>query len=125
AGAATAWGPQHAGAAAVTFATLPGARLFHEGQLEGWRVRLPVFLARRPAEPSDAGVATFYRTLLGAIRAPALREGSWRLLETTGWPGDGTFDNLVAWTWEEDDERRALGVRLSAAPRRPRLRPSP
>ena len=36
-------------AAAVAIATLPGATLWHEGQFEGRRVRLPVFLARRPA----------------------------------------------------------------------------
>ena len=38
-------------AAAVAILTLPGARLLHEGQFEGRKVRLPVFLARRPAEP--------------------------------------------------------------------------
>ena len=32
-------------AAAVAILTLPGARLLHEGQFEGWQVRLPVFLA--------------------------------------------------------------------------------
>ena len=41
-------------AAAVAIATLPGATLWHEGQFEGWRVRLPVFLGRRPEEPIDA-----------------------------------------------------------------------
>jgi hypothetical protein len=30
-------------AAAVAILTLPGARLLHEGQFEGRRVRLPVF----------------------------------------------------------------------------------
>ena len=35
-------------------ATLPGATLWHEGQFDGWRVRLPVFLGRRPVEPNDA-----------------------------------------------------------------------
>src|SRR5262249_23176591 len=113
--AAAAFGPQQARSAAGAFAALAGARLFHEGPLEGVRGRHRVSLTRRPAERGDAGVATFYRTLLAAIRAPALREGSWRLLETTGWPGDGTFDNLVAWTWEKDDERRVVVVNLSAA----------
>ena len=35
-------------AAAVTIATLPGATLWHEGQFEGRKVRIPVFLARLP-----------------------------------------------------------------------------
>ena len=39
--------------AAVAVATLPGATLWHEGQFEGRRVQLPVFLGRRPDEPID------------------------------------------------------------------------
>ncbi len=55
-------------AAAVMILTLPGARLLHEGQFEGWRVRLPVFLGRRPAEPVDHDLAAFYDRLLKATR---------------------------------------------------------
>lgn len=51
-------------AAAVTTATIPGAKLFHEGQFEGRKVRLPVFLGRRPVEPVDPDLQAFYYTLL-------------------------------------------------------------
>ena len=51
-------------AAAVAILTLPGARLLHEGQFEGRKVRLPVFLARRPEEPVDQDLAAFYGHLL-------------------------------------------------------------
>src|SRR5512136_2795226 len=51
-------------AAAVAILTLPGASLLHEGQFEGMKVRLPVFLARRPAEPVDQALAAFYENLL-------------------------------------------------------------
>ena len=57
--AAATFADQKARAAAVTFATLPGAILFHEGQFEGRRVRLPVFLRRRPDEiagPESSGI---------------------------------------------------------------------
>ena len=37
--------------------TQTGARLIHDGQLQGRRVRLPVFLGRFPAEPVDDGIA--------------------------------------------------------------------
>jgi hypothetical protein len=111
--AAAAFAPEKARAVAVTFATLPGARLFHDGQLEGRRVRLPVFLARRPAEPADRDLEAFYRKLLGAIAAPALREGTWRLLERTGWPDNPTFRNLLAWAWERETERHVVVVNLS------------
>jgi hypothetical protein len=120
--AAAVFGPEQARAAAVTFATLPGMRLFHEGQLEGWRVRLPVFLARRPSEPADTALGAFYRALLAAIAAPALREGSWRLLQASGWPGDATCENLLAWSWEKDAERRLVVVNLSAGAASGRIR---
>ena len=46
--AASTFSPEKERAAAMTIATIPGARLFHEGQFEGRKVRLPVFLGRRP-----------------------------------------------------------------------------
>ena len=54
--AAATFGYQKARAVAVTFATVPGAKLFHEGQFEGWRVRLPVFLRRRPRNAPDGNI---------------------------------------------------------------------
>ena len=44
--AAATFSPEKERAAAVTMATLTGARLFHDGQFEGRKVRLPVFLGR-------------------------------------------------------------------------------
>ena len=120
--AAATFGPEQARAAAVTFATQPGARLFHEGQLEGRRVRLPVFLARRPAEPVDDRLVAFYRALLAALRTPAMRDGSWRLLERTGWPGNATSENIVAWCWEGGGECLAVVVNLGAEPAQARVR---
>jgi hypothetical protein len=111
--AAEAFPAGKARAVAVAFATLPGARLFHDGQLTGRRVRVPVQLARAPIEPADQDLEAFYRTLLRAIASPALREGDWRLLEPTGWPDNLTFQGLVAWTWEKDAERCAVVVNLS------------
>jgi len=100
-------------AAAMTVSTLPGARLFHEGQFEGRKIRLPVFLGRRPAEPSDATLHAFYNKLLAAINAPIFRDGEWKLCERRGWPDNPSFLNLVAWSWVKDDDRRLIVVNLS------------
>ena len=61
--AMTFYPPKHL-AAALMVTTLPGARLLHEGQFEGRKVRLPVFLARRPDEPVDEALQIYYRKLL-------------------------------------------------------------
>src|SRR5947209_7477047 len=95
-------------AAAVTISSLPGARLFHEGQFEGRKVKLPVFLGRRPAEPVDKPVQAFYDRLLEAIDAPIFRNGQWTLCNRSGWPDNASFQNLVAWSWVKDNDRRLI-----------------
>ncbi|MBA5867496.1 MAG: alpha-amylase [Nitrospira sp. CR1.3] len=100
-------------AAALTAATLPGARLFHEGQFEGRRVRLPVFLRRRPDETPDQSLQEFYRNLLRLFRSTDLKEGEWKLCERTGWPDNNSYMSLVAWCWRKDNERHLIVVNLS------------
>jgi hypothetical protein len=113
--AAAAFHPEKARVAAITVSTLQGARLFHEGQFEGRKVRLPVFLGRRPEETPDRDLPDFYRTLLRALRSADLREGDWRLCERTGWPDNASCMNLVAWCWRKDRTRHLIVVNLSGA----------
>jgi hypothetical protein len=120
--AAAAFAPDKACAAAVTMATVPGARLFHEGQFEGRTVRLPVFLGRRPEEPVNQPVRIFYDKLLRALDAPAFRDGQWGLCACTGWPDNPTHRNLVAWTWQRGDEHYLIVVNLSDRAAQARVR---
>jgi hypothetical protein len=100
-------------AAAVVVGTLPGIRMFHEGEFEGRKVRPPVFLARRPEEPVDVDLQSFYGRLLPAINRPIFRSGQWTLCERTGWPGNSSFLNIVAWTWAFEDVKALIIVNLS------------
>jgi hypothetical protein len=111
--AAATFSPAKEQAAAGTIASLPGARLFHEGQFEGRKVRVPVFLGRRPAEPVNKALQAFYVKLLAAINAPIFRGGEWKLCERNGWPDNQSCQNLVAWSWVKDDDRRLIAVNLS------------
>jgi len=109
-------------AAAITTSTLPGARLFHEGQFEGRKVRLPVFLARRPGEPADKELQDFYTKLIRAIHSPAFHEGEWTLCERTGWPDNTSFENIVAWNWSGGRDRYLIVVNLSDAAAQAQIR---
>jgi len=100
--------------AAVAVATLPGAKLFHQGQLEGWTVRLPVFLRRRSLEQPDLELQNFYRKLLSAMNTPPLREGEWQLCECSGWQDNPSYQNLVAWGWRSNTSHSLIVVNLSA-----------
>lgn len=111
--AAATFAPAKERAAAVATSTLLGARMFHEGQFEGRKVRLPVFLGRRPEEAPDAELQGFYAKLLGAINSPVFRDGQWSLCERTGWPDNQSCQNIVAWRWRNDEERYLIVVNLS------------
>jgi glycosidase len=97
-------------AAAVAILTLTGARLLHEGQFEGRKVRLPVFLGRRPAEPADQDLVSFYEHLLKETSRDIFRNGEWRLCERSGWPDNQTCRNILTWCWVKQDERYLVAI---------------
>jgi hypothetical protein len=98
----------HRAAAVVTFLT-PGMRFFHDGQLEGRRVRFPVQLSRRPKEPVDEEIRGFYYMLLECLRRPEVREGVWRLLDCrNAWEGNPTWENFIAYDWQGKNDARLL-----------------
>jgi len=113
--AAATFSPEKERAAAVTILTLPGAKLLHEGQFEGCRVKLPVQLGRRPIEPADGELRTFYQKLVQAVNGKAFREGEWRLCDCSGWPDNQSCANLVSWCWRKEKECYLIVVNLSAA----------
>jgi hypothetical protein len=114
--AAAVFPPDRLRAAAVAALTLPGAKLIHEGQLEGRRVRLPVFLGRRPFEAPDEGLREFHFRLLKAVNDETLKTGGWRLCECHGWPDNPSWRNLVAWCWQLGEGCRLVVVNLSGKP---------
>lgn len=113
---AAIFGPEKLRAAAVVIATLPGARLFHEGQFEGWKTKLPVQLGRLPDESPDLDLRGFYRKLLDSVQGGRLREGTWALCELQGWPDNESFSNFVAWSWAGTEKRHLVIVNLSDRP---------
>ncbi|MEE3851078.1 alpha-amylase family glycosyl hydrolase [Gordonia sp. LSe1-13] len=103
--------------AAVTFLTLPGARLIHQGQITGRRTRLPVQLGRMPAEPVDSERALFYRALLDVLRDDAFGSGAFRSCEVAG------PDAVICWT-RTGDRRWTVVVNMSATSTSARVLPA-
>src|SRR4029078_5584430 len=94
--AAATFEPAQARAAAVATVTLQCARLVHDGQMEGRRTRIPVFLGRGPDEPADEDLRAFYGRLLRAVADSDLRTGDWRLCACEGWPDNDSHRRLLA-----------------------------
>ena len=106
--AATFTPAQHEAAAVITYLS-PGLRFFHQGQLEGRRVRVSPHLVRAPGEPVAEVLCAFYERLLAVLRRPTVRDGAWRLLEAEpAWEGNGTWEGFITWDWQGSDDQRLL-----------------
>lgn len=100
-------------AVAVLMATLPGMRLYHQGQLTGTRIRIPVQLCRVPEEPPDETTAAFYDRILTITNDQVFHLGQWTLLPVDS-AGDDSFHNVVAYQWQTDQDWRLIVLNLSA-----------
>ena len=114
--AAATFGAAKSRAAAVVMSTLQGARMYHDGQFEGRRAHIPVFLGRGPDEPEDEGLRAFYEDLLRAVARSGLREARWSLCECSGWPDNRSHHQVVAWCWSDAQTRHLVAVNLADVP---------
>jgi glycosidase len=82
-------------AALLLILALPGLPLLHEGQLSGARIRLPVQLLRRAAEPRQQDIETNCRQLLATLPSTAVGRGTGELLRPrAAWAGNPTARNV-------------------------------
>ncbi|MGH7258883.1 MAG: alpha-amylase, partial [Nitrospiraceae bacterium] len=100
-------------AAAVAVFSLPGAKLLHEGQFQGRRTRVPVFLKRRLEEAPDLDLERFYHNLLRETAQEPFRTGEWSLCECSGWPDNMSCRNVLAWCWKRGSSRCLVILNLS------------
>jgi hypothetical protein len=109
AAAAFSW-PKHQAAAVVTcFA--PGLRFFHQGQLEGARVRVPAHLCRAPIEAPNADIVAFYDRLLATLESDGFRNGAWELIPPqAAWVGNPTGQDVISYAWHSSEGGRWVVV---------------
>jgi hypothetical protein len=121
--ARAALGRERSLAAATILATVPGMRLFHDGQIEGRETYLPVQLAREPDEAVDLEVVRSYERLLEICDASVFHEGEWMPLKVTGaWESNGSHINLLAWAWRSPAHLMAIVVNYSSERSQGRIR---
>lgn len=101
-------------AAAVITYTVPGMKLFFDGQFEGKTIKLPVQLGAEPAEDVNANYQIFYDRLLAIIEDDIFRDGEWKFLTPiTRGETDNTFNNIIAWSWTYKDNFRLIAINYS------------
>ena len=89
-------------AAAALLATMPGVRLFYQGQIEGSEIRIPIELSAVGSIQPDPAIQQLYERLLRISREDFFHTGDWRPLSVTS-ACDDSFANLSAYEWHVAD----------------------
>ncbi|MHA1272658.1 MAG: alpha-amylase family glycosyl hydrolase [Promethearchaeota archaeon] len=96
--AITALGREKSMSAAILILTIPGAKLIHEGQMKGYKIKLPLQLGRRQMELEDQELLEFYLKLLNILPQFYLESGIWSMCRVLS-VGDFSNNNLIAYCW--------------------------
>ena len=112
--AVTLFGKHRSKASAVIAGTIPGMHLYHNGQFEGRRIKLPVQLSREPVESVNECLQNFYDKLLLITKEEIFHKGKWKLLNTLPvWNNNTTNSNMLAWIWSFSNANRLIVVNYS------------
>lgn len=99
-------------APATLFATLPGMKLYHHGQMEGKRIRVPVQLRRVINEDPDTDTSRMYEKILSVTSQDIFHAGEWKLREV--FPlADTSSTDIIAYTWKAGQIIKLVAVNMS------------
>jgi hypothetical protein len=117
---ATVFGNERLQAAGTLMATLPGMRFYHQGELEGRRIHLPITLRMAADEPLDRESASFFEKILGISREEVFHAGEWGLLPVAN-EGDSTSRYLVVYEWRSAIAWKIIVLNFSPEPSQGRV----
>jgi len=102
-------------AAAVIMSTLPGLKLYYDGQFVGKQMKLPVQLGREPKEEINEEIQNFYDKLLKITKDKIFSNGEFTLLTPIqAWDDNYSHNNILAWMWNYKNHHRLVIVNYSA-----------
>ncbi|MFZ0883514.1 MAG: alpha-amylase family glycosyl hydrolase [Candidatus Acidiferrales bacterium] len=101
--------------------TLPGMRFYHQGELEGRRIRLPIALRTAADEPPDPAGQAFFQKILQITQQDVFHQGEWRLLELVA-EGDPSPDGLIVYEWRSANAWKVIAANLTGSTSQGRLR---
>jgi hypothetical protein len=101
--------------------TLPGMRFYHQGELEGRKIRFPIQLRRIAEEAPDPTSVALFDKILRVTSDDVFHSGNWSLLPITA-EGDPSSENLVAYEWRSAGAWKMIVVNLSGGAAQGRIR---
>jgi glycosidase len=110
-------------AAATIISTIQGMILYHDGQFEGKKIKLPLQLAREPFEKEDDRIKTYYYKLLRITKDIIFRDGEWSILEPIpSAESDFSFENLLIWQWKFENRLVLVAINYANTTSRCRVK---
>jgi len=104
--------PERLNSAGTVMTTLPGMRFYHQGELEGDPVHLPITLRIAAERPVDPVSAAFFEKILRITKDDVFHKGAWNLLRVTS-EGDDTSGNLVVYEWRSKKSWKLIAANLA------------
>jgi hypothetical protein len=102
-------------AAALIILTLPGGCLIYEGQMEGYKTKLPVQLGRHPIEEIDIEILEYYILLLKIVSELEFIKGKWILCDVASIDeSDDSYRNIISYLWEIENSYKLVVVNFSS-----------
>jgi hypothetical protein len=101
-------------AAAVILTLLENARLYLEGQFDGYPARIPVQLARGPLHEPDKDLQIFYKDLLSVSKVLNLQDAEWSLLKCKSAHLGVDSKHVIAWQWHNGPSVHVVVVNYSS-----------
>jgi hypothetical protein len=109
---ATVFGTERLASVGTLMATLPGMCFYHQGELDGCKIRLPITLRIAADEPPDPLVVAFFATILRITKDEVFHKGKWSLLAVTPEGGEPP-DGLVVYQWRSEKSWKVIAVNLA------------
>jgi glycosidase len=97
-------------AAAVVTMTLPGSHMYHDGQYEGRKIRVPVHLGRRVEEAPNPDLISFYDSLQQFTQDKDITRGEWQLMHVRSRLLHRESRHVLAWSWTKEASKYLVFV---------------
>ena len=103
-------------------AAAPGMRFYHQGQLEGKKIHLPIQLGAPIDEAVDPPVRTCYDNILALTKDDAFHTGQWKRLPSGETGETRTSGNVIVYEWRTENSWKMIAANISGTTSEARIR---
>jgi hypothetical protein len=107
--------------AGTLMGTLPGMRFYHQGELEGRKIHLPITLRIAAEELLDPVSIAFFQKILQITQQEVFHDGEWNLLQVVP-EGDVPTEGLIVYEWRSANAWKVIAVNLTSVAMQGRIR---